>query len=162
VNDIPEPWAKAMRDKGLTDRRGGDRPSWRALGELIEVHPSTLSAMASGARETSNDIVGKVADALGVDVRIVNGWVGRARAMRAPYQPPSDADLLDEDEREAVDRMITLLARGKKRGRDAGDAEAQKTPGAGDTGDDVIRFPRRKPIPKVQDVAAREVDDDDR
>lgn len=116
MDNIPEPWASAMLAAGFTDRRGGNRPSWRALAERTKTHPSTLSAMASGTRETGSDVIARVAEALRVDVRTVSEWVGQARAVRAPYQPPQDANLLDDQEREAVDRLISLLARSKKRG----------------------------------------------
>lgn len=127
MSDIQEPWASALCDAGYTDPRSAERASWSALGRAIGVHTSTLSAMAQGTRDTSQEILDKVAAALRIDPRRVAEWVGVARSERAPYVPPSDAHLLDRDERDAVDRLITLLAKSKKRGQsDAGTAEAEK------------------------------------
>ena len=110
----PQDWGSALIAAGFTDRRGKERsPSWRALAESIGVHASTLTAMRDGTRDTDQATVDAVAQALHLDVLIVSEWVGRARTERAPYQAPHEANLLDQDERAAVDKLIHLLARSK-------------------------------------------------
>lgn len=134
----PKDWDCALRAAGFIDRRGGDRVSWSALAQAVGVHTSTLTGMKDGSRETDGETLDLVAEKLRLDPRIVAEWVGRARAERDPYKPPSDADLLTRQEREAVNRLIQLLAEPKKRGQSDGRSlEAQKNPdddgGAGAT-----------------------------
>lgn len=117
MSDIQDPWASAMVRAGMTDPRNAQRPSWNALSRAADVHTSTLTAMVHGTRETGQDVIDRVATALNLDARVVADWVGRERAERAPYAPPSDANLLDREEREAVNRLILLLAKSKKRGQ---------------------------------------------
>ena len=129
MSDEPGDWESALISAGYVDGRGANRASWRRLAQEVGVHQTTLKYMRTGERDTDQATVDAVAGALRLDPRTVAEWVGRARSERAPYVPPSDAHLLDREEREAVNRLITLLAKPKKRGSgDAGNAEAQKTP----------------------------------
>ena len=112
-------WDAALIAAGFTDRRsakGG--ASWTALAQAVGVHTSTLTAMRDGTRDTDGATIEKVADALRMDVREVTRWVGKSRSESEPYTPPKAANLLDKHEREAVDRIIELLAKSKvgKRG----------------------------------------------
>lgn len=114
MTDIPEPWATALVEAGLVDPRGrDDRPSLRQLSERTGIATTTLSQMVQGGRRTRQDNIDRVADALRVDPRKVAEWVGRARTVAKPYDPPPVASLLDERERKAIDEVINLLARGK-------------------------------------------------
>ena len=127
-------WDEALVAAGFTDRRsakGG--ASWTALAQAVGVHTSTLTAMRDGTRDTDGATIDKVAEALHLDVLMVAEWVGKARTERTPYYPPKVADLLDRDERAAVDRMIELLARSKRGGTNATNAAAgEKTAGEGE------------------------------
>lgn len=124
----PGSWDEALVAAGFTNRRSGKGASWTRLAEHIGVHTSTLTSMAGGTRHTDQAILDKVAEALRLDPRTVAGWVGRTRSERAPYEPPRDADLMDTEEREAVNRLISLLVKPKAGGtQDAGQAEAQKS-----------------------------------
>lgn len=164
--EVPEPWAAAMIAAGMTDPRSSTKPSWSALGRTVGSHASTLIAMADGSRATSQELVDSVADVLHIDRRSVAQWVGRARTVRDPYRPPSDVHLLDRDERDAVSRLIVLMARSKKEVHDGTAAEAQKSTndGGGPTvGDDdppasVTELPRPGQPAGVQRTAARKRD----
>lgn len=164
MDNIPEPWASAMTAQNFVDGRGSGRPSWRSLSKETGVHPSTLSAMAAGTRTTSVDVLQRVAHALRVDIQTVSGWANQVRALSEPYSPPDDANMLDDEERAAVDRIITLLARSKKRGSSDGrQPDAQKTPDAPPHVVDVTQPPaRRRPVirfPRPYDPDNPEVQD---
>lgn len=152
MSSIPEPWASAMKKQNLVDGRSGDRPSWSALARTAGVHTSTVIAMAEGKRETETDVLQKVAKALRIDVRTVSKWAGQARSVRAPYSPPADANLLDSEERDTIDRLIRLLAKGKKRNtedrpqrevvQDAGTPTTLRPAPDPSRTDNVVNFPR--------------------
>lgn len=126
MSGTPE-WDVALIAAGFTDGRGSSRASWSALARAVGVHTSTLTAMRDGKKDTDQATVDAVAERLRLDPRTVAGWVGRARTERRPYQPPADANLLSSEERDAVDRLIELLARAKKRGQhEAVDKPRQK------------------------------------
>lgn len=128
MSDIPQPWEQALIEAGFTDPRNASRASWNALSRAVQVHTSTLTAMAYGTRDTGQEVVDAVAKALKVDSRTVNQWVGRARTERDPYVPPVEANLLTREERVAVNRIISLFAESKKRGQHEDlAAEAKKT-----------------------------------
>jgi cytochrome oxidase assembly protein ShyY1 len=112
----PNGWDEALIAAGFTDRRSGKGPSWTALAEAIGKHPSTLTAMRDGTRRTDQATIDAVAKALHLDPRLIAKWAGRARSEADPYVPPSEANLLDRDERDAVDRLISLLARPRMTG----------------------------------------------
>lgn len=112
----PNGWDEALIAAGFTDRRSGKGPSWTALAEAIGKHPSTLTAMRDGTRKTDQATIDAVAKALHLDPRLIAKWAGRARSETDPYVPPSEANLLDRDERDAVDRLISLLVRPRMTG----------------------------------------------
>lgn len=121
-------WLKALADAGYVNRRTGKGGSWTALARAIDVHVSTLTAMANGTRQTEQEIVDKVADALSLDRRVVAEWVGRARDEASPFIPAEGADLMSNEERAAVNKLISLLVKPKIGGQtDAGQAEDQKS-----------------------------------
>lgn len=134
VSKEPANWDEALVAAGYTDGRSkaeSGRPSWRRLAQAIGVHQSTLTYMRDGDRETDQATLELVAEKLQLDPLIVAEWVGRARTERVPYTPPSIANLLSSEEREAVDRIIVLLAESKKRGlRDGVAAKQEKMRGA--------------------------------
>lgn len=84
--------------------------------------------MAAGSKHTDQATVDKVADALGVDPRLVSEWVGRKRTERRPYEVPSQVHLLSHEEREAVTRIILLLAASKTTGRGETEDEPSEAP----------------------------------
>lgn len=125
----PNGWDEALIAAGFTDRRSGKGPSWTALAEAIGKHPSTLTAMRDGTRKTDQATIDAVAKALRLDPRLIAKWAGRARSETDPYVPPSEANLLDRDERDAVDRLISLLVRPRMTGdsSDGRQSDAEKS-----------------------------------
>lgn len=132
MGDIPEPWHSAMLGAGITDPRSAKRPSLSELGRRVDAHTSTLSAMITGQRETRQEIVDKVAEALRVDPVTVAQWVGRARTEKLPYKPHPDADLMTDEERAAVNGIIGLFVKQRRGGSSVTTSEPQKkTPDPG-------------------------------
>jgi transcriptional regulator with XRE-family HTH domain len=113
--EVTEPWASAMVAAKLVDPRNG-RASMRALAERAGTTTSTISKMIAGTRVTSNEVVERVADALGMSERVgeVMSWVDRVRSEAKPFSPHPDANLLTSEEQEAINEMIRLLALSKK------------------------------------------------
>lgn len=162
----PNGWDEALVAAGFIDRRSGKGPSWTALAEAIGKHPSTLTAMKEGTRRTDQATIDAVAEALHLDSRLIAKWAGRARSEREPYKPPSEANLLDKDERDVINRMIALLVRPRMEevsdgrrpeaeksdeqqsgrqegGSDDGQSEAQKSPAGGG---EVVEFPKQQKV----------------
>jgi transcriptional regulator with XRE-family HTH domain len=112
VSDVPEPWATAMRRAHIGNPRNGV-PSFRSLALKSNVAVQTIIDMLTGRTDPGTETLQAVADALRVDVRKVADWVGTSWAVAEPYEPPAQAHLLDQDERDAVSRIIRLLAASK-------------------------------------------------
>lgn len=100
---------------GLVDKRNG-RPSMSRLAEAADTHASTISAMMSGSRQTSPDIVERVAKALGMESQLaeVFAWVGRVRQVEAAFVPHPDAELLTSGERSVINELIRVMVAGRK------------------------------------------------
>jgi len=127
MTDIPEPWATALVEAGFTDGRFTEpRPSLRKLAEHAGVGTSTISNMIYSKRRTEQDTIDRVAEALRADPILIAQWAGRERSEREPYRPHPDANLLDEQERRAINEVIGLLTKGRSDGQKmrAGDGEA--------------------------------------
>lgn len=106
----PPAWDDALVAAGFVDPRNGTRPSYNQLAQAVGVPQSTVSAIVSGrSRRPKPENVQKIADALGIDVRVVAGWVGEKRTERSPYAPPAEADLLTDRQRRAVDEIIRAI-----------------------------------------------------
>lgn len=104
----PSSWDEALVAAGFTDPRNG-RPSVNQLAIAAEIPQSTIAAAVAGRRVPKPETVERIASALGVDVRVVSGWVGQRRTERAPYKPPQEADLLTDRQRRAVDEIIRAI-----------------------------------------------------
>lgn len=108
--EAPEPWATAMIKAGATDPRNAQRPSMSRLGEMAGgIGPSTITGMIYGERRTDVETIRRVADALRVKPELVSEWAGRARAVRKPYEPPDEADLLTDQQRKALNLLIRSI-----------------------------------------------------
>lgn len=107
--EAPEPWASAMKAAGAVDPRNG-APSMNTLAKMSNTHTSTITAMIFSDKNTEQPVVDRVAEALGVDVRIVSQWAGRTRTVRDPYVPPVEADMLTARQRRAVSELIKSMA----------------------------------------------------
>lgn len=105
------------------------RPSMRQLADRAGLAPETVRRLVFGYVDPDAETVNAVATALGRDVREVWAWVGDRRTVAEPYQPPAEADLLDERERKALDEVIRLLAASKRKaGEHGGDTAAIARP----------------------------------
>ena len=156
-----EPWASAMRDRGIGDPRNG-RPSVRALAIAAGVAPETVRRMLTGLGSASQASVQAVADALGKDVRTVNEWVGQTRSVRKPYSPPNEAHLLTDAERAAVDLMIRTIAKAREEGVPSGDTAPIPTAGKEPAASRHLRaVARRGDGKKNEGVASRDAQDQD-
>lgn len=80
-----------------------------ALARKSGVSTETVRQAMFGGRDTSPESVRSLADALGVDVRVVSEWVGQARAVAPAYTPPQEADLLTARERKAINELIRAI-----------------------------------------------------
>ena len=115
----PTDWDLALIRAGFVDPRNAEKPSYNQLAHAVGVPQSTVSAIVSGrSRKPKPENVQKIADALGLDVRIVAGWVGQERTERTRYTPPAEADLLTDRQRRAVDEIIRAIAAERAGSRD--------------------------------------------
>ena len=108
-------WDAALVKAGFVDKRDGESPSHRALAEHLGIGTSTITNIRAGNAKPKPATVAKIADALRVDVRELSRWIGQTREVAKPYTPPSEADLLDQRERDALDEIIRVMAASKKR-----------------------------------------------
>lgn len=108
-------WDAALVKAGFVDKRDGESPSHRALAEHLGIGTSTITNIRAGNAKPKPATVAKIADALRIDVRELSRWIGQTREVAKPYSPPSEADLLDQRERDALDEIIRVMAASKKR-----------------------------------------------
>lgn len=113
----PETWDEALISADLVDPRNG-KPSLNQLAIRADLPASTVTAIAAGRRKPKAPTIQKIADALGIDVRVVSEWVGQERTERAPYAPPAEADLLTDRQRRAVDEIIRAIVAERASSRD--------------------------------------------
>lgn len=111
TSNVPEPWATAMEAVGATNPQTG-RASMNALGHRAGVHTTTVSHLIQGKTQAPDlDTIAKLAQALRKPTRVVASWVGIDWVENKPYVPPREADLLNQSERELIDRMIRTIAK---------------------------------------------------
>lgn len=140
-NEMPEPWAQAFLNVGLTDPRYTDpRPSAGRLGKEIGVHTSTITAMINGTRHTKPWIVAAAAQALRRPVSEVSGWVNQARTVDRPYTPPAEVNLLSEREQRALTDLIMAIVRTREEmvGNVGHPAPKTQPPATVDDGDVIV------------------------
>lgn len=118
-SNVPEPWASAMESVGATNPQTG-RASLNALGHRAGVHTTTISHLVQGKTQAPDlDTIVKLAQALRKPTRVVASWVGIDWADNRPYVPPKEADLLNETERELINKLIRTIAKLKSGATDA-------------------------------------------
>jgi transcriptional regulator with XRE-family HTH domain len=107
---IPEPWASALTDAGFVSP--WDTPSMNRLSEATGVHVSTISRIIKGqnTKGPTKDVVTTLAGALGLEPRVVGGWIDAAWATLEPYTPPTVADFMTGEQRACVDQVIRAFA----------------------------------------------------
>lgn len=80
---------------------------------VVEILDDSDATAAAGNAKPKPATVAKIADALRIDVRELSRWIGQTREVAKPYTPPSEADLLDQRERDALDEIIRVMAASK-------------------------------------------------
>lgn len=127
------PWVAPMEQVGATDPRNG-RPSWNRLAELADVSTTTVTQMVSGKRSTSPATVKKIAAALRVEPEDVSSWLNLRKPVRTTWQPPPEADLLTDRQRDAVAELIRAFTSAEQGGVEehADSSAANKAPSPAD------------------------------
>lgn len=125
-------WDDALVAAGLVDPRNG-KPSFNQLAQRVGISSSTVNAIVMRKQTPRPATIKKIADALGLDVRVVSEWVGQKRTERGPYQPPAEADLLTDRQRKAVDEIIRAIVaeRAGGHGRDEQPAIGERAAAGG-------------------------------
>lgn len=128
----PKTWDGALVAAGFVNPRNGD-PSFNQLARAAGMPTSTVIDVSTGRTKPRPSTIKKIADALGLDVRVVSEWVGQKRTERGPYQPPAEADLLTDRQRKAVDEIIRAIVaeRAGGHGRDEQPAIGERAAAGG-------------------------------
>lgn len=145
-NEVPEPWASRMVERGFTDPRyNDDRPSLSALRDASGVHVSTISNAIRGKRTPSAGTISALVAVLGDDVA---GWLGSVAV--SPWTPPAEASLLTDRQRKAVEEIIRAMTEHRQEvGNDARSAANRQ---AAERAANIEAL--RGPDPSVLDLAA--------
>lgn len=120
-NELPEPWAAALAPKGIHSYR--DMAA--AVGQTTH---ETMRRLCTGGA-TSAATVAKVADALfGGEATRVWSMYGVALEDFGPFELPAEARLLNDEQREAVRRVVlAMIPKDKRQGGGDGHAEDSRS-----------------------------------
>lgn len=125
---LPAEWVKLAEQAGITG-------SYRGIAQAADVAPSTLTRLVQEGR-TSPETTSRVADALRIpEAKVYELAELAAHDDLGPWSPPVEANQLDGAEREAIERLIRVMAKGEDHAErqpqeqkmgdpDDGDAEA--------------------------------------
>lgn len=97
----PDHWQEAMDKVGLSSRT--------RLGIAAGVPTSTITGLITGDRESREETIQKVADALRVEVTTIRTWAAQARGESEPYAAPAEANRLSRRQRKALDELIRSI-----------------------------------------------------
>lgn len=111
--EAPEPWATAMRDRGLTHR---DEPSMTRLAAEAGLGVQTVINLVMGLTRPTVETVAAVAEVLRNPK--VWDWAGLRATEHEPWVPPAEANLLSRSERSALDALIRAVAERASETRD--------------------------------------------
>lgn len=139
-----EPWASAMIAVGAVDPRREGVASWNRLGEIADVHTSTITGFIAGDRKPSTKTIQKIASALRLPTEVVSGWIRDSRPVRSVYTPPAEAALLTDRQRKALTELIRSMVTEEQRAGEEHDQRSAPTKPAG-----------RAPAKDEVDLAAR-------
>ena len=103
--------------------------SRREIARKTGVAPETINRIMRGEGDPDSDTVEKIAHALKINVQKARASVAKPRGEKTPYQPPTEANLLDDRQRRAVDELIRSIvaAKGSRHGVEA--TPQPRTPG---------------------------------
>lgn len=96
-------------------------PSISQLARDAGVSVETARRIVYGTRANpSEETMRRIASALRIPASLAGEWVGLTLHDRqAPYEPPREASLLSQRQREAVDEVIRLFAAGNRERTDS-------------------------------------------
>lgn len=125
--EAPEPWASAMVDRdfiygGSPSIRALARAARTALGSESPSDAAVHKVVMGEVEQPEDDTVNGLALALGLDVRVVAGWVGAAREQRDPWRPPDGADRLTRKQRDVLDALVRVMIDDRQERDDRGNA----------------------------------------
>lgn len=100
-NDIPRSWHKHFERKGIP-------VSYRGLAARAGVSHEAVRRVICGW-SVKHSTLRQVADALGVDIEVVQELRGDDAGKGTPWEPPASSSLLSHEEREALSRLISLM-----------------------------------------------------
>jgi hypothetical protein len=98
----PDHWALFFERKGIR--------SVAHLAELTGVAGMTANRLVYGDSRTSPEVLRQVARALKVDDAVIYGLAGWPTTTH-PWEPPAEAEAMDERQRKAVTEMIRAFVR---------------------------------------------------
>lgn len=136
----PDTWGDLMRAANVGDPRNGE-PSYSALARAAGLGVETVRKAVLGIGVPQERTLRLIAGALGVHLDTIDRMVGRARDVHAPYEPPDVANLLTDQERVAVNRIIRLLAENRLTDADRGGALVRDRKTASDQTSDNYDLP---------------------
>lgn len=121
-NEVPEPWATRMTERGFTRRDGG--PNVSALARAMGVSVETARRAVKGIGTPEPETVSALMDQLGSDVQ---DWTGQTVAA-GPYMPPRESALLTGPQRDALTDLIRAIAAGQRQKAGGRDAKSNTAP----------------------------------
>lgn len=104
--------------------------SRREIARKTGVAPETINRIMRDEGDPDAATVDKIAHALKLDVQKAREAVDKPRGESSPYEPPAEANLLDERQRRAVDEIIRVIVAASQGVGNAVEATTQSdTPG---------------------------------
>lgn len=147
MDELPKQWCDMAE-------QAGPRPTFQGIADAAGISHLTLRRLVADGRSTPKAI-SKVADALRIPVEVIYKMAPIEVSDWGPWVPPMEAHRLEPRTREALHELIrAITSQGAQVGRRP---TPQKTP-RGPTAPTQLT-PSRRPLPEVQERAARTIDD---
>lgn len=103
--------------------------SRREIARKTGVAPETINRIMRDEGDPDAATVDKIAHALKLDVQKAREAVDKPRGESSPYEPPAEANLLDERQRRAVDEIIRVIVASQGVGNAVETTQEQDAPG---------------------------------
>ena len=144
--------------------------SRREIARKTGVAPETINRIMRDEGDPDAATVDKIAHALKLDVQKAREAVDKPRGESSPYEPPAEANLLDERQRRAVDEIIRVIVASQGVGNAVEATTQSDAPGEAGEDQKTVELPRaarrggssegrarrRKQDEDDQDLAARD------
>lgn len=123
--------------------------SFRALADKAELGTTTVTSLVYGRRQSDEQTVQAVADALRLKVTTIRSWASQALGQEAPFELPPEANQLNQRQRQAILTVVRTML------DPAGQVDA--TTGSGKTENAIGQVVdlARPALPDLSRVAAR-------